>query len=808
MAVEQTLNTPAQFQAAAIQNNSIDVSSVPVKLALVSGTQLLIDDFNDGIRDPLWLVPTQTQEVFSFETLVSNQVGRLNVPNTGQNLLAQTFTPSQNLNLGAVSMLVENNSLFPTEGITAEIRTTDVAGLPTSTILGSKFLAVGNWPFPSVGDFRRLQWIFDSPISLQPGVKYAIVLNPSWTPSMTSYAEVLGSTADGYVPGQALRFDASQSAWLPAIFGVQDYYFKLYEGVPVAEPVETGGFLQFDYPDATGQKFVGACRNQVLNDFELETRFIWEILASPANSSIEFGLYFLKGQIGIHSVDKDNLLVWELLFSPTPTNGIFRIIPIMTDSSGTKRTFISGAGGGWVPYDFHFGYLVGAPGNNVPVTFRVTKDQATQGIRMLAYSNDNPQDIIFDTDPSPTPRSLPGDYFFNLGLGVNINGSRFKFDYFKVPAPVTEAPQGDLTLRHSFAVRSQLTKLSIDRALPAPGSLISMRFRTANTPAQLDALPFSDIVPTTVQGSVESGFVGAPLSLFCDTKLEFVRGSPGPELNSLTLTLQPEIIVPPPPPEAQAVGQDNPIIFSLDDVAPTSAKVTDSESGPDETVNTSRVKDGDPETQWVSQNNQDGQEVTLTIVFVDSQGNPTSRNLNSLYVRNTNIKQFRVHINDTNLAAGDLTGGDSIIAFDEIETDTIQISASSTQTANENKKIGEIYAGRILLTLPGFSSYEPSRTKYMSGQFRAINGRLVRFTGVSKYFSRWTVTLLSPQDKDLLEKIYRENEFVTFLPEPQFRPRDLFDVGWRMEELTFPYSEIYKVPGHTVEVQMEEIGGN
>ncbi len=807
MAVEQTLNTAAQFQAATIENNSIKTSSMPVKLETVSGTQQLIDDFNDGVRDPLWLVPTQTQEVFSFETLVSYQVGRLNVPNTGQNLLAQTFTPTQNMSLGAVSMLVDNVSLYPNEGITAQIRTTDQSGFPTSTILGSKFLEVGNWPFPSIGDFRRLQWIFDSPISLQSGTKYAIVLSPSWTPSMISYAEVLGSTAGEYTQGQAFRFDASQSAWLPAIFGVQDYYFKLYEGVPVAEPVETGGFLQFDYPDASGQKFVGTCRNQALYDLELETRFIWDILASPANSSYEFGLHFLRGQIGFHTTDKDDLLIWELIFSPTPTNGVFRIVPVMTDSSGTKRTFISG-GGGWVPFDYQFGYLVGAPGNNVPVTFRVTRDQSTQGIKMLAYRNDNPEDIIFDTDVSPVPRALSGDYFFNLGLGINIYASRFKFDYFKVPAPLVEAQHGDLTLRHSFALRSQLTKLSIDRSLPAPGGLINMRYRVADTTAQLDTLPFSDIVPTTVQGNIESGFLSAPLALFCDTKLEFSRDTLGPQLNALALTMQPEIIVPPTPPEAEAAGEDSPIIFSLNEVSPESAKITDSESGSDETANTAQIKDDDPKTQWVSQSSQDGQEVTVTIAFIDSQGSPVVKKLNSLYIRNTNIKQFRVHINDTNLAAGDLANNDSVIAFDDVEADFIQISATSTQTANENKKIGEVYAGRILLTLPGFNTYEPARAKFQSGQFRAISGRLIRYAGISKYSSRWTVTLLSPQDKDLLEKIFRENEFVTFLPEPSFRPREMFDVGWKMEELTFPYSEIFKVPGHTVEVQMEEIGGN
>lgn len=812
MAFEQTLNTAAQFQAAAIQNSSIDTSSLPIKLALVSGTQQLIDDFNDGVRDPLWsTVGGSPQALVAFEPVgVNDWQEFLNRLGEGKDLLAQTFIPTQNFQLLTISMYLHNQSLQPADGVTVQIRTTDASGNPTSTVLASKFLATSSWPAPTVtlGLFSFSLVYFDLavPLPLTAGQKYAIVLSPSWAPSSSSFATVLGSF-NNYADGMALKFNGS--SWSQVFNGgsqfLNDFHFRLTGILGGTEPVETGGFLQFDYPEPTGQKFIGVCRNQVLSSFELETRFIWDILASPANSSYEFGLHFLKGQIGTHTIDKDALLIWELIFSPTPTNGIFHIVPVMTDSSGTKRTFIGGGGGGWVPFDFQFGYLVGSPGNNVPVTFRVTKDQTTQGVKMLAYRNDDPQSVIFNTDASPPPRSLSGDYFFNIGLGVNINGSRFKFDYFKVPAAVEESPQGELILRHSFPTRSRITQLSLNRILPAPGSKINVRIRVADSIAQLDAQPFSDLLPTTVQGTIETGFVTTQFGLFCDTKLEFVRGSPGPELNSLTLTLDPEIIVPPPPPEAQAVGEDSPIIFSLDEVGPGLVKVTDSESGANETANTVKVKDGDPETQWVSQSSQDGQEVTLTIGFIDSQGNPVNRKLDAIYLRNTNIKQFRVHIGGTNLAAGDMGSEDSLVAFDEIETNSIQISASSTQVANESKKIGEIYTGRILLTLPGFSSYEPTRIKFQSGQFRAIGGRLIRFNGVSKYSSRWTVTLLSPQDKDQLEKIFKENEFVTFLPEPNFRPRDLFDVGWRMEELTFPYSEIFKVPGHTVEVQMEEI---
>jgi len=74
-----------------------------------------------------------------------------------------------------------------------------------------------------------------------------------------------------------------------------------------------------------------------------------------------------------------------------------------------------------------------------------------------------------------------------------------------------------------------------------------------------------------------------------------------------------------------------------------------------------------------------------------------------------------------------------------------------------------------------------------------------------KYASRWTVSLVEKADKDLIESVFADNPLVTFWPEPKFRARDLFDVGWKMEELPFPYSEIVKLSGHTLEAEMEEI---
>ena len=41
--------------------------------------------------------------------------------------------------------------------------------------------------------------------------------------------------------------------------------------------------------------------------------------------------------------------------------------------------------------------------------------------------------------------------------------------------------------------------------------------------------------------------------------------------------------------------------------------------------------------------------------------------------------------------------------------------------------------------------------------------------------------------------------------ELELRRRDLFDAAWKLESIPFPYSDLFKNAGHTVEAEMTEI---
>ena len=71
--------------------------------------------------------------------------------------------------------------------------------------------------------------------------------------------------------------------------------------------------------------------------------------------------------------------------------------------------------------------------------------------------------------------------------------------------------------------------------------------------------------------------------------------------------------------------------------------------------------------------------------------------------------------------------------------------------------------------------------------------------------SRWTVEQVSKDLKDVLEETFKANALVTFWPEPKFRTRDLFDVAWKLEEIPFPYTDLFKNAGHTIEAEMTEV---
>jgi hypothetical protein len=379
-------------------------------------------------------------------------------------------------------------------------------------------------------------------------------------------------------------------------------------------------------------------------------------------------------------------------------------------------------------------------------------------------------------------------------LTVYPKGRTPKYDYFKLSGALIEASTGQLILRRTYPIKTNVTNYTMNRVLPAVGSKININVRSGNTIDEVQAASYSPATTGTVTGNIETGYVNvAPGSIF-DIKLDFIKASPSPLLYSFDFTTSP-----------QAVDDDLPIILSVDEAGPGLAMVTSSEEGLSETANTKKLMDGDTNAQWTSMNASDTTSSTLQVSFLTAAGGGDVRTFNAVILRNTNIKALRVYAGTTTYFDGEILDDDVIIPFPTVTMPVIQLEAKTTKVPNQNKKIGELYCGQILIALPSFSSYTPQRELFESGNLRTLGGKLIAYRGKNKFGGKWRVIFLDSATKDAVELIFKQNPLVTFWPEPKARPRDLFDVCWKVETLPFAYSDVFKNAGYTIEAEVTEI---
>jgi hypothetical protein len=811
VSLKEILNQASQFQANA-GSTGLDLSAMPIKLQQTFTFETA--DAFDGPKSALW----KTSQLPSLLLQVapnSNPVADTFTSSSKQR--AQTFKLSATKSIVRVGIRISAQPAGLAPGtVTVEIQST--AGAPGSEKPSGTVLAaainpkaantiVGFPGFPPPVFFTD----FDLPaVTLQAGVTYALVVKLSEVNLSAASVILWGENNDAlnYPDGRALRFVESTQLWeFQPSNAVDDYDFRIYEGVANPEPVVTGGFLQFDYPSTDTPKNLATIYDSVRGSFELETRFLWSVLAQTNRAGLFWGLHMLQGsrdQPPLSNSAKESKLLWECLIRHSQTDGpqgdpatgwFLSFVPFVVTSTGQKLMY-SPSSNSWVGDPGPSGYsgffiLPAGAAVDMPVTLKVQR-QANGGLVMLAYKNDNPSQL-FQTQPSPPVRELPGDTHLLIGHSPEVYGSRFRFDYFKLSGEVIEPPSGEVILRRSYPIKTKVTGYRMDRVLPAPGSRVNVRIRSADTLEALAVAAFGDAAQGTAVGNIETGQIDLSAALFFDVKLEFIKASPGPTLNSFDFT---SVVA--------AVIEDQPLILGLDELDTKDTPVTSEESSAP-TANTLKMADGDPETQWVSLGNaQDGQQVQV-IILLGPLGTLEPKPVNTVILRNTNIKSLQVFIGNSLVFDGEIDSPDEIFIGPTETTAVVTIIARSTNPPNQNKKIGEVYIGRFLLALPGFDSYEPRRKVFEAGTLRTLGGRLVSFAGISKYGARWRTALLSGADKDVLEKAFRDNRQITFWPEPASRPREIFDVGWTKDDLPHPFTDVVKGAGHSVEAEVEEV---
>lgn len=242
-----------------------------------------------------------------------------------------------------------------------------------------------------------------------------------------------------------------------------------------------------------------------------------------------------------------------------------------------------------------------------------------------------------------------------------------------------------------------------------------------------------------------------------------------------------------------------------------------------------RLYDMDPLSRWQSAGSSDA--VTETIVFgLWIPGARASHDVKNILIQNHNIKGLKVEVSNNNGASytevfnrTDLDSAYTHIPIVSMAVDKIQITMTTTQTANEEKKVGGIIVTGAAFQPGPFFEYKPEPYKMTQKTAKmadgSLRGQLIARSAASYHF--WAAKcgwLLDPADYsdddafDAALTSFREfglqgKQFV-FLPEPGDRPEQAFLCRVRPGTYNDPYAHFSK-GGDLIAVQMviEELGG-
>jgi hypothetical protein len=426
-------------------------------------------------------------------------------------------------------------------------------------------------------------------------------------------------------------------------------------------------------------------------------------------------------------------------------------------------------------------------------------DLAVTNGALTIKARDDQGTVRFDTSAAPL-QIKNGDFPCWLVLGDSNfempNQATFLYDAVLTNIPTSGPTSGYVRFRNNLGARGRLGKITIipsTQIQTVPGKIL-LKARSAETLTDLLAAAFIQSAPFVpdILGSVLD--LGVAPGAFLEVELDLFSASPGAEIVLFTWEIEPLI-------------DDAPMIYSLNLIdANTTVGSTSVNTGVTEDQTTvPNIKDGDPNSQWISSAYQEGYSIQWVLnLGLMKNGVVYQDTIDTIILRNTNFDRIDIQLaqpgftNPKVVFSGEIYTPDAIISFDPYLASMILITITSSQTPNDKKRLGEIYAGRFLAAMPGFDKYEPKRELLESGSLRTLGGKLIAYRGKDKYHAAWEISQVSQAAKDSLEAIFKANPLVTFLPEGKTRPRDLFNVAWGMTALEYQYSDVVKGAGFTL----------
>ena len=406
---------------------------------------------------------------------------------------------------------------------------------------------------------------------------------------------------------------------------------------------------------------------------------------------------------------------------------------------------------------------------------------------LIVIGKDNDGTVQFDTTSQPLSIKINDNNPYIVLGGSDLSDmpvSTQTYDFVDTDIQTTGASSGFIRFRETLPALSRLGKIklipsTLIQSDPAP---VSVKVRSANSLEDLSNQTFLDsgqFIPNVNGNELE--FSNLAPGLFIEFELSLFSQSPGPEIIFLSWEIEPFI-------------EDNAIILSPNQITKDALTISSSNgTGQTEDQTTvPNIKDGDPNTQWESNTGQEGFGISWALTIAFQHGStPFEKVIDSIILRNTNFKKITITLSEQNsnnqetVFSGEILSENVLIRFPPKLTAGMILAIESSQFPNETKKLGEIYAGLLLVSLPCFDEYQPRQELVESGNFRTLGGKLINYRGRNKYASRWSVSQVPTEIKDQILKTYKENGLVTFWPEPSLRPDEIFDVGWQVMEIPF-----------------------
>jgi hypothetical protein len=238
----------------------------------------------------------------------------------------------------------------------------------------------------------------------------------------------------------------------------------------------------------------------------------------------------------------------------------------------------------------------------------------------------------------------------------------------------------------------------------------------------------------------------------------------------------------------------------------------------------SRIIDGDRFSYWQGSSTSDATTVTMTFSFQDRTA-LTRRAFDLIILQNINWKNFLIEYRNPDTGAwatvtgGDFTGTDNedtdliINIAAGVTADAIRITITTTMTADEAKKLGNLIVCQSAIQLSsGFENYKVKMReslralelgdKTISKEYLQRSAASYEFWGAS-----FDVLFATTAELATLRTIKREGYPFILIPEPADRPEDafqcLFDGPWG-----HAYENPVRSAGFGIPMKVMEVGSH